>query len=283
MTGADANYFYLARDLVESVLGKGRTDFAFGILDLGLDGEQCDWLRERGVEVQRSQCLLNLERMPAAQRTKMGYLARPFLRESFPGYQVYVWLDADTWLQDAGALDALVAGVRANGAAVVTQSDRAYRFWPWLVAWKIKHFMLGYGVFAGLWLATRKHINSGVFALDANAPHWAKWQAHYQRAIDRTGIPAPHDQFGLNAAVYVDALPTTFLPSTCNWICDLGTPMWDDASQTFCTPYAPHAPIGLLHLAGSAKSQEFSVKTTTGSLRRGLLRFNAVPAFKTNA
>ena len=45
-SGADREYFPLLRDTVLSIRAQ-RRDVALGILDLGLDGEQRDWLSPR--------------------------------------------------------------------------------------------------------------------------------------------------------------------------------------------------------------------------------------------
>ncbi|MGH6976466.1 MAG: hypothetical protein ACREED_05505 [Stellaceae bacterium] len=36
---------------------------------------------------------------------RLDRAAFPFLRRYFPGYDVYLWLDGDTWVQDAEAIE----------------------------------------------------------------------------------------------------------------------------------------------------------------------------------
>jgi hypothetical protein len=273
VTGADARYFQYARELIESIGACRASPVTIGFFDFGVTEDQHDWLTARGIHVKTPETGLVLGSSAEAWKSKMGYLARPFLRENFPGYSVYIWLDADVWLQSWDGIGALLDGAIQTGAAMVRQNERAYRFWPWLLGWQLKHFVLGYGAVKGAWLASRPHINNGVFAMRADAPHWARWRDRYQKAFDRTRLAAPHDQFGLNAAVYLDRLPVCFLPATCNWICDLAVPMWNSEAAMFCAPYPPHTPIAHLHLAGPAKTNSFDVKATDGSSRHGPLRF----------
>jgi hypothetical protein len=272
VTGSDARYFGLACELIASIEQHRPGPVALGFYDLGLTDEQRDWLRDHDVITVKPQIGLTV---PDGEDVsgKLAYLARPYLRENFPGFTVYIWLDADTWLQDWSGVAALQRAALATGAAVVRQDEKAFYIRPWLIGWQFKHFMLGYGVFTGLWLGTRAHINNGVFGMLADAPHWAFWHRRYQRAFDRTRTAGPHDQFSLNAAVYLDRLPTTFLPATCNWQCGLATPMWNAEHGKYCVPYAPFEPISVLHLAGSAKSQVFDIAATDGTSRHGLLRF----------
>ena len=275
VTAADERYFDFAREMIESVLAHRRNNVAIGFLDLGLRHDQRSWLEERNVRVASPKTLLELGSSEPVRLEKMGYLARPFLREIFPDFSVYIWLDADTWLQDWSVIDNLADGARARGAAMVRQNESAYGFRFDLFLWTAKHFILGYGVLPGLWLLTRPHINNGVFAMTADAPHWREWRKRYQNAFNRTGVAAPHDQFGLNAAVYLGKIPTTFLPATHNWICDLAAPMWSEKDDKFCAPYAPFTPISLLHLAGPAKSTTFNINTIAGAVLRGAIRFKA--------
>jgi hypothetical protein len=54
-----------------------------------------------------------------------GLLARPFLREYFPEFEIYVWIDADAWLQDWYAVELFCEGAcRRRGMAIVPEIDR---------------------------------------------------------------------------------------------------------------------------------------------------------------
>lgn len=273
VTGSDSRFFSLACDLITTIERHRPGPVTLGFYDLGLTDNQRGWLQARGVITVDPETGLDAGMTGMAGRGSLAYLARPYLRENFPGFSTYVWLDADTWLQDWSGIQALCDGALSTGAAVVRQDERAYYVRPWLLGWQLKHFVLGYGVLAGPWLATRAHINDGVFALRHDVAHWRCWQWRYERAFARTLLAGPHDQFSLNAAVYLDRLPTLFLPATCNWICDLAAPMWNVEQDKLCVPYAPYQPIGILHLAGPAKANIFDIKATDGTQRRGPLRY----------
>jgi hypothetical protein len=280
VTGSDAKFFTLGSELIASIRACGPADVAIAYYDFGLTAEQQDWLRQNHVIVRRPEVTLVPPATVAQWPAALSCISRPFLRENFPGYRVYVFIDADAWVQDWAGVQALHDGAVASGAAVVSERERAYRFWPWLIGWRVKHFVRGCGAATGLWLAARPHINAGVFAMHADAPHWERWQARYRETYRRTGVPQPHDQFTLNATIHLDGLASTFLPATCNWICDLAAPMWDSGRRTYCLPYRPYTPIGVLHLAGPAKSATFDIRATDGTTRRTGLRYAAgrVPA-----
>ncbi len=67
------------------------------------------------------------------------------------------------------------------------------------------------------------------------------------------------------------------LDPSCNWICDRGIPMWNDAEQAFCKPYKPFATIGALHLAGPAKRQRYTIRRTEGGCFETFLVRGASP------
>jgi hypothetical protein len=45
----------------------------------------------------------------------IGNVAKTALRDYFPGYDVYLWFDADAWAQTGEFFDAFVAGALAEG------------------------------------------------------------------------------------------------------------------------------------------------------------------------
>ncbi|HKX17732.1 MAG TPA: hypothetical protein VJT33_06960 [bacterium] len=249
----------------------GSSKLSLGCYDLGLSSEQRAWLAERKVQLVAPQTRL---RLPSGGDNfwARALLTRLFLREDFPGYDVYAWFDADLWFQDLHGVNALIDTACAHGAAIVHETERGYRFQDWLFEWTATHFMKGYGLVLGLWLLTRPHLNAGLFAFRADAPHWKRWRESLQQAIDRTGEVRPYDQFALNAAIYMHNLPTAFLAPPYNWICDRGIPMWNEAIGTFCVPYPPYRPISVMHLAGPAKREIYDVPTINGGSVRASLR-----------
>lgn len=277
VSGADAKFFLLLDELIDSIAAAPEVPaVSLGCLDLGLTPAQVAELEARGVQVVAPTTGLDTGAL-APDASKMGYLARPFLPENFPGYDLYVWLDADTWIQHGRALQGLADAALRDGAALVREDDAAYRSNLRLFLWKGKHYLRGYGPWRAARLLLRRQVNNGVFAMRADAPHWRVWRDLYQRALRRTGDAAPHDQFSLNAATYLEGLSTGFLPATFNWICDLARPWWDEDAQRLCTPDPSRRAIEVVHLAGPIKTTEFDIRTTSGGVVRRLLRFRTAP------
>ncbi|MEZ5932949.1 MAG: hypothetical protein R3F54_13525 [Alphaproteobacteria bacterium] len=266
-TAADSGYFTMFQGMLESLrrfeAGRRLDIRAF---DLGLEPEQRQWLEQAGVDFTRPEWHWGV-RDGMMPRFHLAEIVRPFVRDYFPGYRHYMWLDPDLWLQDGSVLDRLIEGSKASGAAIAHEADRAYRFQAWHFGWCLKHRLLGLGLKDGMLLMVKPALNCGVYCIAADARHWQAWATRLRRAVERTNRVAPHSQFTFNQIVHIDRLPTEILDSADNWICDRAPPVWDEGRQLYCKPYAPHEPIALLHLAGPAKTRRYTIRTTSGAAR----------------
>jgi hypothetical protein len=269
ISASDTKFMPFLRGLIASIADRlAAPEVSFACMDLGLSADDKAWLEAQDCLVTPPRAHLGVKQEDHSPALR-SFLARPFLREYFPGYDVYLWIDSDVWLQDPLVFQDYVDGALARGMAITHERERAYRFQAWLLAWTGKHMLLGYGPFHTTHLLLRRHLNAGFFAIRSDAPHWDAWARRYQAAIQRTGSLVPHDQFALNQAIYGDVvgrggLDTTFLDPRCNWICDRGIPMWNDTAAAFCKPISPYEPIGALHLAGPAKRTLYEIKRTGG-------------------
>jgi hypothetical protein len=278
VSSADTKFFALLREMIcslERLPKPGLGDYQLAVFDLGLSPEDRLWLEARNAQIAIPRPHDGLG--SADRPLELAFLVRPYLREYFPGYDIYLWIDSDVWLQSPDMLRALIDGAARKGMAIAHESERGYRFQRSLFLWTAKHFLLGYGILRGTWLLTRPHLNAGLFAIRADAPHWQAWAERYRAAIRRTGKLTPHDQFALNQAIYQDRLPTEILPANANWICDRGVPMWHDERQEFCEPYPPYRPIAALHLAGPGKRTVYRIQRTGGSVFNAMIRFGMAP------
>ena len=283
VTGADSGYMHLLKGVIESFRRDPRSaEFDIRCMDLGLNKADRDWLAGHEVETFEAYWPMPV-RDGQFPYKDLGFAGRAFIREYLPGWEMYLWLDSDLWIQDWDTIPRYIEGARSTGLAIAKESHAGYRLQIWLQRWMLKHWVLGYGIADGLWLMSRPHLNVGLWALAGDAPHWEAWQHHFRQAYDRSGFIIPHDQFGLNRAVYGSlrdrtALPVTVLPAGCNWICDRGIPMWNDEAQAFCEPVPPFSPIGVLHLAGPAKRTDYDIRRTAGGSFKARITYGAAPA-----
>ncbi len=276
VTAGDTNVMPLLKGLITSLEAfPERAGVAVACFNLGQTETDMAWLRAHEVELALpgSHFGLSPDNLNAYER---AVIVRPFLRDYFPGYDVYLWIDSDVWLQSWSVVETFVQGAVQTGLAIAHERERAYAVQAWLLGWFAKHLILGNGPVDGLWLLSRPHLNAGLFAMSAQSPYWELWAELYEKAWRRTGKLTPHDQFSLNRLVYGRALtrrplPVSILPTRCNWIVVRGQPMWNDELGAFCEPYPPYRPIGALHLAGPGKTTRYTIRQTGGGHFEALL------------
>jgi hypothetical protein len=283
-SGADRNYFPLLRDTVLSILAHRRGP-AIGILDLGLEREHCEWLSSRVHHIVRPDWDLDFPRRERMPETFKAQVARPFLPHHFPGYEIYLWIDADAWLQDGRAIDLYVNAAGHDKLAVTPEIDRAYKRhykrpkpFGWTLAWK--NYRRAFGWRAADRLGRNPIVNCGVFALHRDAPHWEAWARALSRVLQRTRFLFV-EQTALNYVIFAERLPANFLPAYCNWMPGDAAPAFDAERGLFVEPYAPHEVIGVMHLAGrEQKSKAFRLDRLDGGRIETSLRYSETRALR---
>ena len=276
ITAGDSKVLPALKGLIQSIQSfPEHRNVELGCLDVGQTDAGRAWLQEQGFTLCVPDSHFNA---PEGQFKPYmrAFAARPFLRDYFPGRDVYLWIDSDVWLQGWWVVDDYCKGALESGFAIAHERERGYRFQGWLFGWFAKHLIKAYGVLDAAWLLSRPHLNAGIFALHKDSPQWDVWRDLYQAAFDRTGSYSPHDQFSVNHMIYGGALSSplakaTILPPRYNWIVDRGAPMWNDANEVFCEPYPPYRTIGALHLAGPGKTTRYKIRRTGGGEFEALL------------
>jgi len=277
VSAADSGYFPLLRDMVLSVRTL-RRDVPLGVLDLGLAGEERAWLGEQRATIVKPGWDVDFpgrERMP---ETFKAQVARPFLPRHFPGYAMYLWVDADAWLQDWRAVELYCAAAGRDRLAIALELDRAYKrhykrpkLFGWDLAWK--NYRRAFGWRVADRLGRNPTANCGVFALHRDASHWAAWARILGQVLRRTRFFFA-EQIALNYLIFAEHLPANFLPAYCNWAIGDALPAFDAARGLFVEPYAPHETIGVMHLAGrDAKTGRFRLNRLDGGTVETSLRY----------
>ena len=118
ITGGDAGYFDLMQGLRRlAARDDRRPRVGAGHPRLRPDGGAARLVPRAGRR--RSSCRSGISTFPAATSSKDGYkalTARPFLPRYFPGFDLYLWIDGDCWVQQGDAI-ALFLARRAHRRA----------------------------------------------------------------------------------------------------------------------------------------------------------------------
>jgi hypothetical protein len=249
-----------------------RQDVEIGCLDLGQNDADHAWLIGQGVLLVEPMTHLGVPNSCLSPYERAS-VARPFLREYFPGRDIYIWVDSDVWLQGWWVMEAYQKGALESGLAIAHERERGYVFQAWLIAWFAKHLILGYGPLDGAWLLSRPHLNAGLFAMHRDSPHWDLWVQYYQAAWNRTGKFNPHDQFSMNRLVHGGVLrrptvgATVLLPRTTGFAtgaCRCGT-----TPRACCASPTPHtAPSAPSTSQDPAKLQSITSAAPGGAVSR---------------
>jgi predicted O-methyltransferase YrrM/SAM-dependent methyltransferase len=278
ITAADANYFELVRGTILSVREKPEGEnVAIGFFDLGCTPQQLQWLKTQVNIIQKPDWDFDFPGKNEAPHYLKGLLARPFLRRYFPNFDIYLWIDADAWVQDWQAVELLVKGAAKRGLAVVPELDRgyylAYGKLPWYWQFVYRDYQAAFGEEVAQQLHSYPTINAGIFALQKDAPHWEIWAEYLEQGLQRH-VSLMTDQIALNRLVYGTEMfdKTEMLPARCNWSCNFGLPVWDKHQACFVEPYLPQEAIGILHITGH-KHDLVKLATTDGNQIEISLRY----------
>jgi hypothetical protein len=270
-TAANRPFASLALDLVHSIQNKPESaDIAIGILDTGLTEAEANQLRgmvdhvvEPGWDVdfrklKRADNLYPSEKWLSDSQGLQAMTARPSLPKHFPGYDLYIWIDADCWLQEWRVIDLLKRGASDGSLCITAELDRAYvQFYDQgkLTDWVNEAHALFCDKEVADKLRNFPVLNSGVFALRGDSPLWGRWHQALEDGLARE-YDFYAEQFGLNRVVYLEDFPRNILPATCNWLANRGLIFYDGDTGMFVEPNLPYQPLGIIHLSGDSKNKD---------------------------
>ncbi len=289
ISGCDANYYPLLKEWLASVRRFEQSkDFDICIMNTGLTDAQVAELEPLVTAVKTPEWPCKLPEWKIRGREYLkSCVCRPFIPELFPGYDHYIWMDADTWVQDWRAINLYLEGSRRGALTITTQSDRAYMRqirvkWLGRVPWKIRGFyfsnaLKAFGFKTAKDLLPFNVLNAGAFSMPGNAPHWKRWQALVLKALENGKIFTA-EQLTLGMMVYLENYKVEILPAWTQWLCE-NKPFWDADTQLFIEPFLPNEPIGIMHVSGYDEmrldpSITTDVQTPEGKIIQKSFRFS---------
>ena len=290
VSSADSKYFFLLKELFLSLKKSGiLTEYQFAILDTGLMLDQKKYFLENSVIIKEAIWNTPVPKYKILGRDNLKtQVARAYLPDYFEGYKVYIWLDADMWLNDIDSFTLYEKGALNSKLTIVPQSDRAYiknANVEWLFGFPKKIKTINYKNISksiskalGRKYAFHSTLNAGAFAINDNDKIWECFQKNIKLAAKKGRIFGT-DQVALALSIYEDGMPVEFLPAYCNWLCEFNMPKFDNDRNHFVEPYIPNHPIAMVHLAGlddvrQNKDILSDVETLDGLQIKKYLRYN---------
>ncbi|MCE2565721.1 glycosyl transferase [Komagataeibacter sp. FNDCF1] len=288
VTGCDDTYFTLVMELVASI--RDHTPTPIGVIDCGMTPDQIAALHARDIRVLAP--FIPDYAPPRALRRRPSLainICKLWLDRMLPEFDLILWLDADTWVQDGAALERMFAAAESGTLAIVpeigakTANLLGVR---WICpGWmQIRSFLYKNATRARLPFSIRRRIgarpllNAGVFCLHRKATIWPvlrRWQA---LILPRRGMAFTQDQLCMALAVYIDGLPVTLLDNSHNY---LGPWLLDESTGQFANLFFPHPPVGIVHMASqkamrAALENTMSIPTLQGGQVAVNLRYGAM-------
>jgi len=266
ISAADSNYFELLNELIDSIKSFDQSkDLAICIMDAGLHKDQIEVLEKKVDQIKKAEWDIEVSDIKVKGREWLkSQVSRAFLPKYFPGYEKYIWIDADAWVNSWYAIELYLKGCENKKLAIATSADRSYgrllkAEWVFgnfarIKSQNYKHAKSsGFSEKIAREVALKPHLNIGVFSLEKDAPHWDTWQKNLKKALS-SGRIWGSEQIAMNITIYSDNLDVEILPAYCNWTLIDGI-KFDKKNNTFVEPYLPNHEIGIIHFAGKNNNQ----------------------------
>ena len=261
ITLADSNYYEMLMELINSIQKHPESkSISICVLDAGLTPQQAAIVKSKVYKIKKANWDIEVPKYKTFGKEWLkSQVSRAFLPSYFPEFKKYLWIDCDAWVQDWNSIE-LYFKACENGKLGITQTiGPGYRVMS-KVSWifgrlaLIKSQNYKHARSSGIEeedarkIAFAPHLNIGVFSLEKNSICWQVWQKNLKKTLSKGKIFGS-EGLAINLSVYVDNVPTEFLPLNCNWIASNLLPKYDTDRKKFVEPNLPNYQIGIMHLA----------------------------------
>lgn len=223
VTCGDENYATHAKIMLDSIYHQ-RPDAEVGMLDLGLTTSR-SWFTDRGVKLVVPEWDFAVsEELRQSKPHLKALTARPYLPKYFPGYDVLLHIEADTWVQDVTALDDYITTASGSSIAITLESHQSYRL------------QLGKCAY-----------NAGIFAIKSDSTVWNQWAEAFKKflpGMNRGGWWGI-DQDSINFLIRSGSVSFTCMSPLHNWVCHKAMPIWKKGK--WVEPSHPFRDIKIIH------------------------------------
>lgn len=254
----DATFFQQAQVCIKNIQQHCTYKHDICALVINLERWQIQWLKQCGVRLTS-----DYSRLPKYHQDfplhAYTQLCRPYLREMFSGYDIYMWIDADIRIIHQKAFDAYLGGTLAEPSSIVIcqEADPLYSIVCHPQSAYSYHTMIKqrivsvYGAKVSSELQYFNNFNTGIWAMHRDSMVWEFFQAALNQALSH---PYNHmrEQDAMNVAIVNSSVEPVILPSTMNWLCALAKPpKFNPQTRRFVRPGPPQVPISVMHLVCS--------------------------------
>jgi hypothetical protein len=261
VTGLDSGYFDYGLDLIRSIGRAAPSPERLAVLDLGLSADQRARLHDMDIATVQPGWDYPFMNDARAPRWFQAMTARPHLPRHFPGFETYVWIDADAWIQDWAPLQALIDASGGGALAIVEErlvgidteiedadgSRRRFALDPaQATAQNEADWRAVFGDPIADAIGRLPYFNCGVFALRGDSPHWSAWSRCLHDCLHRP-FRKTAEQQALNICIRRGEIAVAPQDIAANFLFTNELPAYDESRACFVVPEDGRK-VGVMHL-----------------------------------
>lgn len=188
---------------------------------------------------------------------------RPYIPILFPGHDIYIWCDADTWVQKISSLRTYRDAVLANSShiAISPLIDTTYQFYytdcTEFAGYNHNWYSEAYGRDIAKTQSSKAVLSAGVFGMHVSNPIWRAWSVEIETVFRRqyTEQVVQHlaEQTALNYLIY-SYKQYTPLEAIHNYNCHIGCAVRRNGRVVLNN--FPFREVGIIHLTLSGRKMK---------------------------
>jgi hypothetical protein len=258
VTGCDENHHELAIDLIASLEDRGFRGSQLAFIDLGAADPPEQLSRHFDLQMKQTPGPAKFSGITCC------FLAlKSRLPSLFPGFDTYIWLDADCWIQNTSAISDLIEAAQHADIAVHPELDIHYFRNKMPSSRTLTLYQNLYGDDMSRKLSRFPMVNCGVFSARCNSRLWREWAAAMEELRTRwqQGVDVWFsEQIPLHRLIYSGRISMFPLRAVNNWQLYVSVPLVDIERKRIVTPTPPHEEINIIHLAGRTKKERYRLR-----------------------
>ena len=274
VTGCDKKYYPFLKNLVNSLINSNSLEICdLCILDVENESQYLSEIEDKITKKKKANYNLNIFFKDRQDWFKL-LTERPFMKDYFPGYEKYIWMDADTEVLSSDGIVNLINACEDKELAIAPEISESYVFknskfgikkifksFYKISGWSFKNYKKYFSNRIGEELFFKPLFNNGIFSLKAESKIWDLWKFEYQNALNKakTSYGIKTDQLSLNKVIYENFEKVSILDSTNNWLVSISEKIIK-INKDFYTPSFPNRKINIIHYTQLSFDDNFKVK-----------------------
>ena len=262
-TGSGSKFFFKLQNLLNSLSEfKEFKNINLFIFDVGMSQDEIEIASKYG-KVIKPKDHLNFSFTITKPWLRL-YSSRPFLKEYAPGFEVYMWIDADIMVFNWVLFNDLYNISKNGKIGIAPEVDASY-----LYNFENKEYKK---IFKNLYLrrgwtfrnltkyfknidvekfSSFPCLNAGLFSFPNENEIWEKWHKTYQEACNHSNNEdiLSMDQTSLNIEIYKNIEKTILLDAKYNFLVKNSMPMIN-LDNRYVKPISPFDEIYAIHFTG---------------------------------